>query len=356
MLRIKVKKQLGRFALQADLQIPAQGVTALFGLSGSGKTSLINLISGLVSADEGIITLNNNLLVDTEQNICVPPHQRNIGYVFQEARLFPHYNVKGNLCYGMKKMDFVHFERVVSLLGIEHLLTRYPITLSGGEKQRVAIGRALLTNPTILLMDEPLSALDLPRKRELMSYLEILAKQIQIPILYVTHSLDELLRLAKNVVLLDEGKVIAYDTLEAIWENPLFLTWKLEDEQSAVLSLPIVDHKNIYNITALSLGSEREQPQCLWIKQQNQAIGEKVRVCIKGTDVAISLLQPKRTSVRNVLIGEITQIVENLHQIDVQITVGQHRIWSTISKWALEDLGLKIGQQVFAQIKAVSVL
>ncbi len=239
MLHIDVKKQLGNLSLQATLDIPSQGVTALFGLSGSGKSSLINLVSGLINPDEGCITLNDNVLFDAEEGICLPPNQRNIGYVFQDARLFPHYTVKGNLRYGMRNTSKEEFDYIVELLGIGHLLKRYPITLSGGEKQRVAIGRALLTDPEILLMDEPLSALDLPRKRELLNYLERLSKEINIPILYVTHSLDELLRLAERVVLLTDGKVEAYDVLEAVWDSPLFLPWKQQNQQSAVLSLPV---------------------------------------------------------------------------------------------------------------------
>ncbi|MDQ6589427.1 MAG: ATP-binding cassette domain-containing protein, partial [Haemophilus parainfluenzae] len=177
MLYINVQQQLGRLTLRADLQLPTQGVTAIFGLSGSGKTSLINLVSGLTHPDQGFIRLNDRTLVDVENGENLPVHQRKIGYVFQDARLFPHYNVKGNLRYGMKNVSREDFDYIVQLLGIEPLLKRYPLTLSGGEKQRVAIGRALLTDPDILLMDEPLSALDVPRKRELMQYLESLSKE-----------------------------------------------------------------------------------------------------------------------------------------------------------------------------------
>ena len=183
MLHINVQQQLGRLTLRADLQLPTQGVTAIFGLSGSGKTSLINLVSGLTHPDQGFIRLNDRTLVDVENGENLPVHQRKIGYVFQDARLFPHYNVKGNLRYGMKNVSREDFDYIVQLLGIELLLKRYPLTLSGGEKQRVAIGRALLTDPDILLMDEPLSALDVPRKRELMQYLESLSKEINVPIL-----------------------------------------------------------------------------------------------------------------------------------------------------------------------------
>lgn len=226
MLEINLKKVLGELELVADLQIPTRGVTAIFGLSGAGKSSLINLISGLSHPDQGYIRLNGKTLVDIEQRICLAPEQRHIGYVFQDARLFPHYSVKGNLLYGVKNKSAVDFGDILNLLGIEHLLKRYPYSLSGGEKQRVAIGRALLSEPDILLMDEPLSALDLPRKRELLAYLETLSREIEIPILYVTHSLEELTALAERMVLMDNGKVVAYDTVRAVIHSPTFAKWK----------------------------------------------------------------------------------------------------------------------------------
>ncbi len=226
MLNINLSKRLGQLELRADLQLPNNGITVLFGLSGSGKSSLINLISGLLQPDVGFVRLNDRTLVDTARAVNIKPHQRNIGYVFQDARLFPHYRVKGNLQYGMKKDDPQEFERIVQLLGIEKLLKRYPLTLSGGEKQRVAIGRALLSNPDMLLMDEPLSALDLPRKRELLSYLEALTKQIHIPILYVTHSLDELLALAERVVL--------FENTEQFLHSDEFTPWKREYANSSL--------------------------------------------------------------------------------------------------------------------------
>ncbi len=229
MLEINVTKRLGNFELQLNAQIPSQNVTALFGLSGSGKSSVINLISGLIHPDQGHIKLDDKILVDTAKGICLPPNKRHMGYVFQDGRLFPHYSVKGNLRYAMQAKSgksAVEFDRIVQLLGIEHLLNRYPISLSGGEKQRVAIGRALLSQPEMLLMDEPLSALDLPRKQELLSYLENLAQQIAIPILYVTHSVDELTTLAEQVILMENGKIIAFDRVDNVVNSPLFEKWK----------------------------------------------------------------------------------------------------------------------------------
>lgn len=351
MLHIDVKKQLGTLPLEAHLDIPSQGVTALFGLSGSGKSSLINLVSGLINPDEGVISLNDRELFNSVENVCVPINQRNIGYVFQDARLFPHYTVNGNLRYGMKNTSKDEFNYIVELLGIGHLLKRYPITLSGGEKQRVAIGRALLTDPEILLMDEPLSALDLPRKRELMNYLERLSKEINIPILYVTHSLDELLRLAERVILLTNGKVEAYDVLENIWDSPLFLPWKQENEQSAVLSLPIFMHNPSYKMTALSIGDQN-----IWINQVEAQINEKVRICIHSSDVSISLNKVEQSSIRNILYGRIVNILELENRVDLKLDIGGKHLWASISKWSFHDLALQVGQLVYAQIKAISVM
>ena len=351
MLQINVKKQLGQLALQTDLQIPEQGVTAIFGLSGSGKTSLINLVSGLTVPDEGFIRLNTRTLVDTETQQNVPAHQRKIGYVFQDARLFPHYTVKGNLRYGANNVSQTDFDYIVELLGIGHLLKRYPLTLSGGEKQRVAIGRALLTDPDILLMDEPLSALDVPRKRELMGYLERLSKEINIPILYVTHSLDELLRLADRVVLMENGKVKAYDSVEKIWNSPIFAPWKGESEQSSVLELPLYLHNPAYAMSALSLGN-----QALWLNQVQAEAGERVRVCIYSSDVSVTLVKPQQTSIRNILRGQIVQIERQERRIDIAVLVEGHKIWASVSRWAQNELRFTVGQEVYLQIKAISVV
>lgn len=227
MLQINVQKKLGEFFLQAELSIPNQGITGIFGVSGSGKSSLINLISGLIIPDQGFIRLNDRTLVDIEKKVNLPPQQRKVGYVFQDARLFPHYKVKGNLLYGVKSFDQRAFEHIVDLLGIAHLLSRYPASLSGGEKQRVAIGRALLSQPDILLMDEPLSALDLPRKNELLQYLDKLSQAVKIPILYVTHSIEELERLAERVILLENGKISRYDEIRVILQSSVFQSWRL---------------------------------------------------------------------------------------------------------------------------------
>ena len=200
-------------------------------------------------------------------------------------------------------------------------------------------------------MDEPLSALDLPRKRELMNYLERLSKEINIPILYVTHSLDELLRLAERVVLLTNGKVEAYDVLESIWESPLFLPWKQENEQSAVLSLPVFMHNPSYKMTALSIGDQN-----IWIHQVEAQLNEKVRICIHSSDVSISLNKVEQSSIRNTLYGRIVKILELENRVDLKLDIGGKHLWASISKWSFHDLALQLGQLVYAQIKAISVM
>ncbi|VEB94111.1 molybdate transporter ATP-binding protein [Citrobacter koseri] len=200
MLELNFSQTLGTHCLTLNETLPANGITAIFGVSGAGKTSLINAISGLTRPQKGRIVLNGRVLNDVENGICLTPEKRRVGYVFQDARLFPHYKVRGNLRYGMAKSMAGQFDKLVDLLGIEPLLERLPGSLSGGEKQRVAIGRALLTAPELLLLDEPLASLDIPRKRELLPYLQRLAREINIPLLYVSHSLDEILHLADRVM------------------------------------------------------------------------------------------------------------------------------------------------------------
>lgn len=228
MLKINVRKKFPDLCLNVELSLPARGVTGIFGLSGAGKSTLINLVAGLNTPDSGNIQLNDRTLFDHKLQINLPPEQRHIGYVFQDGRLFPHYKVKGNLQYGMPKSQKCgeNFDKIVQLLGLENLLNRYPHSLSGGEKQRVAIGRALLSEPDLLLMDEPLSALDLPRKRELLHYLQHLTQQVNIPILYVSHSLNELKLLADQVVLLENGKILISDIQQKVWASEHFSRWQ----------------------------------------------------------------------------------------------------------------------------------
>lgn len=351
MLELDFSQQLGDLRLQVTQNLPAQGITAIFGLSGAGKTSLINAIGGLSKPETGRIALNNRPLFDAAKGIFLPPEKRRIGYVFQDARLFPHYRVQGNLQYGMAASMRSQFDSIVALLGIAPLLNRFPLTLSGGEKQRVAIGRALLTAPEILLMDEPLAALDLPRKRELMPYLERLAKEVNIPILYVTHSLDEILRLAEKVLVLDNGSVLAMGDLEEVWASNIMRPWLPREEQSSVLNVSVLEHHPRYHMTALAIGDQR-----LWIDKVDAAEGTSMRVRLNAADVSL-VLQPtaNNSSIRNVLPAKVLECLEIGSQVEVKLAMADHVIWARITPWARDELMIRPGQWLYAQIKSVSL-
>lgn len=220
MIDIHVEKKQGDFRISAAFASGETGITALFGPSGAGKTSIINMVAGLLRPDKGHITIDGNCLFDSDNGINIPPEKRHIGYIFQEGRLFPHLSVLSNLTYGMRLIKpakrYVKLDQVVELLGIENLLYRRPAKLSGGEKQRVAIGRALLTSPAILLMDEPLASLDETRKAEVLPFITALTRNLSVPILYVSHDLEEIMTLADNVVLIEAGSAIATGSPEEL--------------------------------------------------------------------------------------------------------------------------------------------
>ncbi|CTQ05850.1 molybdate transporter subunit; ATP-binding component of ABC superfamily (modular protein) [Klebsiella variicola] len=350
MLELDFTQTLGSHCLQIRETLPASGITAIFGVSGAGKTSLINAISGLTRPQTGRIVLNGRVLNDTAQRICLAPEQRRIGYVFQDARLFPHYKVRGNLRYGMAKSMVSQFDKLVELLGIAPLLDRLPGRLSGGEKQRVAIGRALLTAPELLLLDEPLASLDIPRKRELLPYLQRLAQEIHIPMLYVSHSLDEIQHLADRVLVLEAGKVKAFGPLEEVWSSSVMHPWLPAEQQSTILSATVAAQHPQYAMTALTLGD-----QLLWVNRLERPAGDTARIRIQASDVSLTLAQPSGTSIRNILRAEVAQCLEVNGQIEVQLRVSGRLLWARISPWARDDLAIAPGQQVFAQIKSVSI-
>ncbi len=350
MLEINVSQRLGSYQLNVDVQLPAQGVTAIFGVSGAGKTSLINAISGLTPLQQGFIRLNSRVLCDVAQGICLPPEKRRVGYVFQDARLFPHYRVRGNLQYGMADSMKPQFAMLVSLLGIEPLLRRFPWSLSGGEKQRVAIGRALLTAPEILLMDEPLASLDLPRKRELLAYLQKLAKQVAIPMLYVSHSLDEILHLADNVLVLDNGAVKAFGPLEQVWSSNALRRWLPRSAQSSVLRVRVQKQHPHYAMTALSLGE-----QLIWVSHVDADIDSVLRIRIQSADVSLALQPPQHSSIRNLLFAQVVEVLAIDDQMDVKLRIGPGELWARITCWACDELGIKPGMCLYAQIKSVSI-
>ena len=350
MLELDFTQTLGSHRLTINETLPADDTTAIFGVSGAGKTSLINAICGLTRPQEGRIVLNGRVLSDTQQDIFLPPEKRRIGYVFQDARLFPHYSVRGNLRYGMAKSMLPQFDKLVTLLGIEALLDRLPGSLSGGEKQRVAIGRALLTAPELLLLDEPLASLDIPRKRELLPYLQRLVREVSIPMLYVTHSLEEILHLANKVLVLEEGTVKAFGSLEDVWGSSVMNPWLPQDQQSSVLKVSVLEHHPHYAMTALALGDQH-----LWVNKLDRPLQSTLRIRIHATDVSLVLQPPVQSSIRNILRARVADCIENDGQIEVKLEVGNRILWARISPWARDELGVKPGQWLYAQIKSVSI-
>ena len=350
MLKLHFSQRLGEHQLDIDAQIPAKGITAVFGVSGAGKTSLINAISGLTQPQRGTIALNDRLLLDVEKGISLPPEKRRVGYVFQDARLFPHYRVRGNLLYGLSPAMKGQFDALVSLLGLETLLDRFPLSLSGGEKQRVAIGRALLSAPDILLMDEPLASLDLPRKRELMPYLQKLAKQIDVPVLYVTHSLDEILQLAENVLVLDRGSVKAFGPLEKVWSSSAMRPWLPVSELTSVLRVQVLEHHPDYPMSALALGDQH-----IWVNRVSFPVKTSLRIRIASADVSLALQPPQHSSIRNILPAQVMELLEVGDQTEVRLRIGSSELWARISPWARDELGIRPDQWLYAQIKSVSV-
>ncbi|MCL5497241.1 molybdenum ABC transporter ATP-binding protein ModC [Escherichia coli] len=350
MLELNFSQTLGTHRLQVDESLPASGITAIFGVSGAGKTSLINAISGLTRPEQGRIVLNDRVLYDAEKKICLPPEKRRVGYVFQDARLFPHYNVLGNLRYGMAKSMAGQFDKLVALLGIEQLLDRLPGGLSGGEKQRVAIGRALLTAPELLLLDEPLASLDIPRKRELLPYLQRLAREINIPVLYVSHSLDEILHLADKVMVLEAGSVKAFGKLEDVWGSSVMNPWLPQEQQSSILKVSVLEQHPHYAMTALALGDQH-----LWVNRLDKPLQSAVRIRIQATDVSLVLQPSSNTSIRNTLRAKVVQNYDLDGQVEVQLDVGGRTLWARISPWARDELSIKPGLWLYAQIKSVSI-
>nr|WP_113864600.1 molybdenum ABC transporter ATP-binding protein ModC [Brenneria salicis]NMN92171.1 molybdate transport system ATP-binding protein [Brenneria salicis ATCC 15712 = DSM 30166]RBP67505.1 molybdate transport system ATP-binding protein [Brenneria salicis ATCC 15712 = DSM 30166]RLM32507.1 molybdenum ABC transporter ATP-binding protein [Brenneria salicis ATCC 15712 = DSM 30166] len=350
MLQLDFNQQLGELSLSVKADLPAHGITAIFGVSGAGKTSLINAVVGLTRPDAGRIVLNDCVLVDTDKSLFLPPEKRRIGYVFQDARLFPHYRVRGNLCYGMSAVMKSQFDGLVELLGIGPLLNRYPMTLSGGEKQRVAIGRALLTAPELLLMDEPLASLDLPRKRELLPYLEQLAEEVHVPILYVTHSMEEIVRLADNVLVLDKGKIKAQGVLEEVWASSVLRPWWPRDEQSSILNVRLLAHHERYAMTALSLGEQQ-----LWVGKVEAPIDSALRLRINAADVSLVPQPPAVSSIRNILSATVVEFIDVDEQVEVKLVIDNQILWARITPWARDDLALHPGQTLYAQIKSVSL-
>ena len=355
-MKIKLSKQLAEYTLELDTQISATGICVVFGRSGAGKTTLINMLAGIDTPDSGSFSIAGRYFYHSQQGINLAVHRREIGYVFQQARLFPHLNIQANLKYGYSAKqdpDAVFYQKIIQLLQLQPLLKRYPTDLSGGEMQRVAIGRALLRKPKLLLMDEPLSSLDLPRKLELLPYLAKLNKQLQLPILYVTHSLDEVLFLADEMLLLDQGKILLQGDVESVWNDQQMQPWLQQNQLSAIVHGCISQQHQDYPMTALDLGSQQQ----LWVNKIDSPLGTNVRIRIYAKDISLTLSKASsaETSIRNIFDCSIAAIVMGEQNVKIKLALADNFLWADITLWAFDQLKLQLHQHLYAQIKGVSI-
>ena len=351
-LSVRLRHTFQGFTLDATFEAPA-GVTALFGRSGSGKTTVINAVAGLLRPDQGRIALDDDLLADTATRHHLPPHRRRIGYVFQEGRLFPHLTVRQNLLYGRwfaPKTNGPSFDQVVDLLGIAPLLHRRPTALSGGEKQRTAIGRALLCNPRLLLMDEPLAALDEPRRAEILPYLERLRDQTATPILYVSHSMAEVARLATTLVVMDAGRVQRAGPVSEVLSDPDAAPLFGLREAGATLTARIAAHEPD-GLTRLDTSAGP-----LLLPQIDAAPGTTLRICIHAQDVILSRDRPQGLSALNILPTTVAALrLGDGPGALVQLRAGDDLLLARITRRSAQTLDLSPGTPVFAILKSVSV-
>lgn len=340
------------FSLDLSLSLPSEGITALFGHSGSGKTSFLRFLSGLEKSQTGFLSLNDQIWQDSKT--FVPTYRRDLGYVFQEAYLFPHLSVQQNLEYGFRRISAatrkVQLEQVICLLGLNKCLERNnPRSLSGGEKQRVAIGRALLTSPQLLLMDEPLSALDHQSKQEIMAYLKQIYRELAIPVIYVSHLLSEVLHLADYLVVFEQGKNVGEGPLQTVLTDLKAPLAQLENAASVLLA-QVRAHDATYHLSQLGLAGST-----LWVSLIDSPPGTQIRLSVQAQDVNITVSEPHNTSISNILhatIQEICPLGNALLNLVLALVDGQ-LLLARITRYSCQQLGLQVGLPVFAQIKSM---
>ncbi len=353
-IEVAVRHRLGSFDLDAGFEAPA-GIIAIFGRSGSGKTSLVNAVAGLLRPTEGIVRVSGALLLDTRARVFVSPHRRRVGYVFQEGRLFPHLTVRQNLNYGRwfapVRPTAEAFDHIVELLGLDGLLDRRPGRLSGGEKQRVAIGRALLSEPRVLLMDEPLASLDDARKEEILPYLERLRDESRVPVLYVSHAVSEVARLADWVVVLEDGCVIRAGSAAEVLSDPQIMPSFGVREAGAVIPARVVAHDAIDGLTELHVSAGR-----MYVPLIDAPCDATVRLRIEASDIVLSRGRPDRLSALNVLPATVTAIREGAGPgAAVGLLAGEDRLLARITRRSVRDLELRAGAHCYVIVKATQV-
>jgi len=358
MIDVRLKRAYAGFSLDVDLNLPGRGVTALYGHSGSGKTTCLRCIAGLERAEHGFVQINNEVWQDSDNGIFVPPHKRALGYVFQEASLFPHLSVLANLQFGLKRIARsqrrVDMAQATELLGIGHLLERHPQHLSGGERQRVGIARALLTSPKLLLMDEPLAALDSQRKREILPYLQRLHDELEIPLLYVSHAQDEVARLADHLVLLSEGKALASGPIGETLAR-LDLPMAMGDDAGVIIEGQVSAYDAQYQLLSLQLPATE---MSIRVTHAPMQVGQTLRCKVHARDISLSLENSEFSSILNRLPVTVVseQSADNAAHVLIRLDAGGTPLVARITRYSRDQLGVHPGQHLWAQIKAVAVL
>ncbi len=354
-LRFKGKVTFPNYQLGFDMTLPGTGVTAFFGESGVGKSTLLRAVAGLEHPEEGQIIVNNTVWQDDAEHIFIPPHQRSLGFVFQDARLFMHLDIMKNLQFGMKRVketkNTISLDKAIDLLGIEHLLDRMPVTLSGGEKQRVAIARALATSPDILLMDEPLASLDLKRRQEILPYLHRLNTELNIPILYVSHSLEEVAALSDHLVLLERGRITASGPTNKMLTR-LDLPLAHYDAAGASISGKITETDDGFQLSTFSFSGGH-----LYIPAAGYTINQQLRLRIQARDISLSIDRPGTSSILNVIEAVVVNLTDSGQgQVMVELDAKGTHFLSRITRKSAAVLALAPNTQVFAQIKGTAVV
>lgn len=361
-ISVRLRHRFPGFSLDAAFAVPSRGITALFGPSGAGKSSILGAAAGLWRPDACRITIDEDVFADTDAGVWLPPERRRAGIVFQDARLFPHLSVAGNLRYGLRRappngaLAPIRFDDVVGLLGIGPLLSRRPHTLSGGERQRVAIGRALLSQPRLLLMDEPLAGLDTALKAEILPYLAALGAAAGRPVLYVTHALDEVMRLADQLVLVEAGRVLAAGALSAVAERA-DLPLARRDDAAALLEGRVAEHDRPRELTRIAAGGAG-----FWVPLVDAAEGTALRLRIPAREVILAGRAPEAISVHNIVAGTVRQIVRDPARRTVIVTValtagdpGEGALLARVTPDAVARLGLVAGAPVLALVKSTAI-
>ena len=352
-LRVRLRHRFPGATMDVAFEVPTPGLTAVFGPSGAGKSTIVAAVAGLLRPDFCRIELDDTVLADTESGIWTPPEYRRAGLVFQDARLFPHMSVETNLRYGLRRAPEgpFRFGDVVALLGIAHLLDRRPHTLSGGERQRVAIGRALLAQPRLLLMDEPLASLDSARKAEILPYLARIKTTLRLPVLYVTHAMEEVARLADAVILIEAGSVAAVGDVESMTARG-DLSLARRDDAGAVLDARVLSHDSTRQLTRIEAGGAE-----LLIPLIEASIGAGVRVRIPAREVILAREAPSAISIHNIVAGTVRAVAPDAarHAALVEIALAQGALLARVTPDAVMRLGLTASAPVLALIKSVAI-